>query len=88
MTESQLRKKVDTNRQGQEGVAWVAWIVEGMWGCGVAVVSAYPCGPKTGQNASTRTVINFDKAAMTRVSTLIAISPAASRANGAIAQPR
>ncbi|RZL04172.1 MAG: DUF4365 domain-containing protein [Rubrivivax sp.] len=40
MTVSQLRKQVDTNRQGQEGVAWVAWIVEGMWGCGVEVVSA------------------------------------------------
>lgn len=39
-TVSQLRKQVDTNRQGQEGVAWVTWIVEGMWGCGVEVVSA------------------------------------------------
>lgn len=37
---SQLRKQIDTNRQGQEGVAWVAWIVEGIWGCGVEVVSA------------------------------------------------
>ena len=39
-TVSQLRKQVDTNRQGQEGVAWVTWIVEGIWGCGVEVVSA------------------------------------------------
>lgn len=37
---AQLRKQIDTNRQGQEGVAWVAWIVEGIWGCGVEVVSA------------------------------------------------
>ena len=40
MTVSQLRNQIDTNRQGQEGVAWVAWIVEGIWGCGVEVVSA------------------------------------------------
>lgn len=39
-TVSELRKQVDTNRQGQEGVAWVRWIVEGMWGCGLEVVSA------------------------------------------------
>lgn len=39
-TVSQLRKQVDTNRQGQEGVAWVRWIVEGIWGCGLEVVSA------------------------------------------------
>lgn len=37
---SELRKSIDTNRQGQEGVAWVRWIVEGMWGCGLEVVSA------------------------------------------------
>lgn len=40
VTVSQLRKQIDTNRQGQEGVAWVTWIVEGIWGCGVEVVSA------------------------------------------------
>lgn len=39
-TVSQLRKQVDTNRQGQEGVAWARWIVEGIWGCGLEVVSA------------------------------------------------
>ena len=39
-TVSKLRKQVDTNRQGQEGVAWVRWIVEGIWGCGLEVVSA------------------------------------------------
>jgi len=39
-TVSQLSKQVDTNRQGQEGVAWVRWIVEGIWGCGLEVVSA------------------------------------------------
>ncbi|WP_181366214.1 DUF4365 domain-containing protein [Cupriavidus plantarum] len=31
---------MDTNRQDQEGVAWVRWIVEGIWGCGLEVVSA------------------------------------------------
>lgn len=40
LTVSQLRKQIDTNRQGQEGVAWVAWIVEGIWGCGIEVISA------------------------------------------------
>ena len=39
-TVSNLRKRVDTNRQGQEGVAWVRWIVEGLWGCGLEIVSA------------------------------------------------
>lgn len=39
-TVSQLRKQVDTNTQGQEGVAWVRWIVEGLWGCGLEVISA------------------------------------------------
>lgn len=40
LTVSQLANRVDTNRQGQEGVAWVSWIVEGLWGCGVEVISA------------------------------------------------
>lgn len=31
----------DTNRTGQIGVSWVTWIVEGLWGCGVEVVSAH-----------------------------------------------
>ena len=39
-TVSQLANRVDTNRQGQEGVAWISWIVEGLWGCGVEVNSA------------------------------------------------
>jgi hypothetical protein len=39
-TVSKLRKQVDTNRQGQEGVAWVRWIVEGLWGCGLEIISA------------------------------------------------
>jgi hypothetical protein len=39
-TVSQLRKQIDTNWQGQEGVAWVRWVVEGLWGCGLEVVSA------------------------------------------------
>jgi len=39
-TVSQLANRVDTNRQGQEGVAWISWIVEGLWGCGVEVISA------------------------------------------------
>lgn len=39
-TVSELANRVDTNRQGQEGVAWISWIVEGLWGCGVEVISA------------------------------------------------
>lgn len=39
-TVAQLRTQIDTNKQGQEGVAWVRWIVEGIWGCGLEVVSA------------------------------------------------
>ncbi|MGA4214593.1 DUF4365 domain-containing protein [Ralstonia nicotianae] len=39
-TVTQRRKQVDTNRQGQEGVAWVRWIVEGLWGCGLELISA------------------------------------------------
>lgn len=39
-TLSQLASRVDTNRQGQEGAAWISWIVEGLWGCGVEVISA------------------------------------------------
>lgn len=39
-TVSQLANRVDTNRQGQEGVAWISWVVEGLWGCGVEVISA------------------------------------------------
>lgn len=36
----ELANRIDTNRQGQEGAAWVKWIVEGLWGCGVEVISA------------------------------------------------
>lgn len=39
-TVSQLANRVDTNLQGQEGAAWISWIVEGLWGCGVEVISA------------------------------------------------
>lgn len=35
------RKRTDTNQQGQEGVAWVRWVVEGLWRCGLEVVSAH-----------------------------------------------
>lgn len=35
------RTRVDTNRQGQQGVAWVQWIVEGLWLCGLEVISAH-----------------------------------------------
>ncbi|WP_082819067.1 DUF4365 domain-containing protein [Cupriavidus nantongensis] len=35
------RKNHDTTHTGQIGVSWVTWIVEGLWGCGVEVVSAH-----------------------------------------------
>lgn len=35
------RKRIDINRQGQEGVAWVRWIVEGLWRCGLEIISAH-----------------------------------------------
>lgn len=35
------RKNYDTTHTGQIGVSWVTWIVEGLWGCGVEVVSAH-----------------------------------------------
>lgn len=39
MTKS--KKNHDTTHTGQIGVSWVTWIVEGLWGCGVEVVSAH-----------------------------------------------
>ncbi|MGJ5719921.1 DUF4365 domain-containing protein [Morganella sp. B601] len=36
-----MNKKIDTNHQGQIGVAWVQWIVEGLWGAGLEVLSAH-----------------------------------------------
>ncbi|MCB4321904.1 DUF4365 domain-containing protein [Alcaligenes sp. 13f] len=35
------KKIYDTTHIGQIGVSWVTWIVEGLWGCGVEVVSAH-----------------------------------------------
>ncbi|BBQ76125.1 hypothetical protein WP3W18E01_00930 [Raoultella ornithinolytica] len=32
---------VDVNHQGQLGVAWVQWIVEGLWNAGLEIVSAH-----------------------------------------------
>lgn len=34
-------KSIDINHQGQLGVAWVTWIVEGLWGAGVEIISAH-----------------------------------------------
>lgn len=36
-----IKKRSDTTHTGQIGVSWVTWIVEGLWGCGVEVVSAH-----------------------------------------------
>lgn len=36
-----VKKKKDTNYIGQLGASWVSWIVEGVWGCGLEVVSAH-----------------------------------------------
>ncbi|MFD0928511.1 DUF4365 domain-containing protein [Methylophilus glucosoxydans] len=35
------RKNHDTTHTAQIGVSWVTWVVEGLWGCGVEVISAH-----------------------------------------------
>jgi hypothetical protein len=35
------KNRIDINHQGQLGVAWVQWIVEGLWNAGMEVISAH-----------------------------------------------
>ncbi|ATM87935.1 MULTISPECIES: DUF4365 domain-containing protein [Yersinia] len=35
------KSRIDVNHQGQLGVAWVQWIVEGLWNAGLEIISAH-----------------------------------------------